>query len=247
MDLIQAMKDRFGKNEYLLTPYVVEKKSKFALICPGGGYGMVCSVAEGKPYAKKLNELGYSAFVLRYRIRSKGRYPIPMEDVAVALDYILEHSDELNVETSGYSLWGSSAGGHLVASFGTQNMGYSKYNLPKPSAIVLTYPVITMGSLTHQGSLENLLGENATQEQIQETSVEKQITPDYPPTFLWCGKVDDVVDYQNSVMMEQQLEENQVPHKFMLFESVGHGVGLAKGTEAEQWFQEAVQFWESHM
>ena len=56
----------------------------------------------------------------------------------------MAHSDEWNLDMENYSLWGSSAGGHLVASFGTDSMGYKKYNLPKPGAIILSYPVISM-------------------------------------------------------------------------------------------------------
>ena len=52
-----------------------------------------------------------------------------------------------------------------VASFGTEHMGYAKYELPKPGTLVLVYPVITMGEKTHEGSRKNHLGKDATQEQ----------------------------------------------------------------------------------
>lgn len=88
IDSMQAIRDFWGKNEYHLTAFPVKHKAPFALICPGGGYGMVCSFVEGKPYAKALNKLGYSAFVLRYRTKDKARFPAPMDDLARAVDYI---------------------------------------------------------------------------------------------------------------------------------------------------------------
>lgn len=123
-------------------------------------------------------------------LQKKARYPAPMEDLARALGDILNRAEELNLETDGYSIWGSSAGGHLAASFGTEAMGYAKYGLPKPGALVLCYPVVTMGEKTHLGSRNNLLGEAPEADMIALASVERQITPAYPPTFVWCGDAD---------------------------------------------------------
>lgn len=50
---------------YYIEQYVINdgQKHPVAVICPGGGYHWVCSFSEGMPYAKKLNRMGYSAFV----------------------------------------------------------------------------------------------------------------------------------------------------------------------------------------
>lgn len=245
-ECMRAAADFWRPNRYELKEYVIRdgKKHPFALICPGGGYGMVCSFVEGRPYAEALNELGYSAFVVYYGVKKKARYPAPQQDVARALRDILSRADELNLDTRGYSLWGSSAGGHLAASFGTQNMGYAVYDLPRPGALILTYPVITMGDLTHAGSRDNLLGSAPTQEQIRFASVEQQVTSDYPPTFVWCGTADKTVAPDNSQMLAQALEVNGVPYQIRRYPGVDHGVGLGKGLACEPWFQEAVAFWE---
>lgn len=247
MDFLQAFRDYLGPKRYQLYPYILPQKSRFALICPGGGYNMVCSFAEGKPHAKKLNKMGYSAFVLRYDTREKGCYPTPMADVARALRYILDNSEMLNVEPEGFSIWGSSAGGHLAASFGTENMGYPHYGLPKPSALILSYPVITMGKFGHPGSRDSLLGLSPPQLLIDETSVEQHVWPGFPPTFVWCGKDDEVVDYRNSTMLARQMELMGIPHKLTVFEHVRHGLGLAEKTDAKGWFSEAVEFWETYV
>lgn len=244
--MFQAAYDYWRGRDYGLKEYVIRdgKRHPFALICPGGGYEMVCSFIEGAPYAKKLNKLGYSAFVLYYRCGEKAAFPAPQDDLAKALRNILSRADELSLETENYSLWGSSAGGHLAAAFGTEKIGYSKYNLPKPGAIILSYPVITMGKLTHEGSRKNLLGEAATEEMVQLTSIENQVTGDYPPTFLWCGDADRTVDPENSRAMARALTANGVPHQFIEYPGVDHGVGLGTGLPCEPWFRNAVSFWE---
>ena len=115
---------------------------------------------------------------------------------------------------------------------------------PKPSALILIYPVITMGEQTHAGSRDNLLGRDADPALIEKLSVERHITADYPPTFIWNGAADELVDPVNSRMMEAALEQAGVPHKAEEFAGIGHGVGLAEGTNAEVWFDHAVSFWE---
>ena len=245
---IQEIRDRQRPSRYELKKFLIKdgKKHPFALICPGGAYGCVCSFVEGVPFMEELKKKGYAVFILYYHIKDEARYPAPQDDVARALQDILEHAEEYNIDPEGYSVWGSSAGGHLVASFGTENMGYMQYQLPKPASLILIYPVVTMGEKTHQGSRDNLLGVNPTEEMVVFTSVEEQITENYPPTFVWCGDADRVVDPVNSHMLVAALEEKQIPHEFVEYPGVDHGVGLGKGLVCEPWFEKAVAFWEKH-
>ncbi|MCH5158661.1 MAG: alpha/beta hydrolase [Clostridiales bacterium] len=225
--------------------YVIRdgKTHPFAVICPGGGYAFVSKRNEGVPYAKLLNAKGISAFVVSYRVGKNARFPAPIDDLAAAVTDILARADELHLDKDNYSVWGSSAGGHLAACFCTESVGYKKYRLPKPRAVVLTYPVITMGDLTHEGSKLILLGENPDEKLVELTSVEKQVTANYPPCFIWCGNADDIVPSDNSAMMSEALEANGVAHEFVLYDGVRHGVGLGKGLPCEGWADKAVDFW----
>lgn len=143
-----------------------------------------------------------------------------------------------------YSIWGASAGGHLAASMGTTSMGYIKYHLPKPGAVILAYPVITLEkNLTHQGTRENLLGKNATEKIAKEHSIDSNVDANYPPTYIWCGTADTTVPPENTKMMEKALNEKYIPCQCEIFEGVEHGVGPASGTNAEGWIDHAVEFW----
>lgn len=241
-DFFLRMHDSYRPNRYALKPYLINdgKKHPFAVICPGGGYSMVCSFCEGKPFAEELNKLGYHAFVVYYRVKKKAEYPNPQNDLERAIKEIFAHKDEWLIDTDNWSVWGSSAGGHLVASCFTE-----KRSIPKPSALVLVYPVITMGEHTHEGSRDNLLGKNASAEMIEKLSAEKQADADYPPTFIWYGTADDCVPPVNTKMLAETLEKYSVPCKVEEYEGIGHGAGLAKGTVAEKWFSNAVEFWQS--
>lgn len=238
--------DTNRKNQYALKPYLVRdgQVHPVAIICPGGGYRRICSFIEGHPYAKALNRLGYHAVVLYYRVREQAAFPNPQDDLARAVREVLSHARDWKLDTTGYSLWGSSAGGHLAGSFGTESMGYKHYRLPKPGAIILSYPVVSMGDKAHPGSRNFLLGLHPTQDQIQKTSLEHQITPAYPPTFLWWGDQDECVDPDNSRMLQKALEENHIPCQCREYPKVTHGVGLGKGLPCQGWFEDAVTFWE---
>lgn len=245
---LQAFKDISRKNTYALKKYLIKdgKKHPVAIICPGGGYSAVCSFVEGRPFAKKLNKMGYSAIVVYYSVREKAHFPAPQEDLARAVKEVFDHAEEWNLDMAGYSVWGSSAGGHLAGTFGTESLGYRKYGLPKPGAMVLVYPVVTMTELTHMGTRENLLGKEPTEELIHQWSVEQQVAEAYPPTFVWCGDADQTVDPENSRMLEKALKEHDVPCQRKEYPGVDHGVGLAEGTAAFGWIEDAVAFWEQH-
>ena len=237
----QNMYDKYRPNKYELKNYLINdgKKHPFAIICPGGGYGMVCSAGEGKPFAEELNKLGYHAFVVYYRVKKKAKYPNPQMDLQQAIKEVFSKADEWKLDTTDWSIWGSSAGGHLVASYAMEDWG-----TPKPTALVLVYPVITMGEYTHKGSRDNLLGKNAGEDMINKLSVELNVTENYPPTFTWYGTADDAVPPYNSIKLCEALTKVGVPCKIEEYEGIGHGVNLARGTVAEPWFKNAVKFWE---
>lgn len=248
VDVKQSIKDMFfNKNRYRLDERFVlrdGKKHPLAILVPGGGYYMVSSFIEGVPVAKKLNEKGISAIIVYYRVKKKAKYPAPMEDLARAIREISDRSKAMGLDMEHYSIWGASAGGHLTAAFGTEHMGYMKYNLPKPDTLVLAYPVISMErGKTHVGSHDNLLGKNADTEQEAFASVEHHIHPDYPKTFIWCSDDDNIVNPDNTRDMVAALKKANVPVECRIYHGVPHGSGPASGTVAENWMNEAIAFW----
>ena len=226
--------------------YLVGENKPFVLILSGGGYGSVSDSIEGQPVAEAINALGYNAFVLKYGTGKNGAYPQPQNDVAFAVHMILQYAEHFGVSPEDWAIMGYSAGGHLAASWCTKTVGYAQYGLPRPSAALLCYPVVSMGEHGHAFSRKQHLGESPAQEMIDLLSVEKNIDGDYPPTFLWVGTGDQEVDIANSRMFDEALTANNVTHRYTEYEGVAHGVGLAKGTAAENWLSEAIAFWQAN-
>lgn len=233
------------KDEYLFF-FPADHEAKCVFIVPGGGYLTVCGLWEGFPVAKRINELGYHAAVVNYRTGEAAHHPNPQDDLAASIRYVLDRAETLNLDPADYAVMGFSAGGHLAASFGVPRLGYEHYGLPKPGAMLLAYPVVTMEGNTHPDSQKMLLGaENlANQELIDRYSIEKQITPFFPKTYLWQCDRDNTVPIENSALLKDALDKQHVENIYETFSSEAHGWGIAAGQAAEGWVDRAVAFWQ---
>ena len=221
----------------------------FVMVIAGGAYATVCSFLEGFPTAMRLNQMGINAFVLSYRVNETPLYPKPQEDLAAALRYIFAHADEFRVDTKNYAVCGFSAGGSLTGSWGTKGLGYERFGLPRPGALMVCYGASRVeapkAGEPRNRFLDMMIGPNASLEQVKLVNNNENITPDYPPTFLWHCKDDPLVPFANAIEMDEKLTENGVPHVFKAVEKGGHGLGIADGTPAAGWLEEAVAFWQS--
>ena len=97
----------------------------------------------------------------------------------------------------------------------------------RPDFLILGYPVITMlPPYAHEGSVTNLLGENASLELRKQLSNERNVTARTPPTFLLSTSEDTVVSPENTVEFYLALRKAGVPSEMHVFEKGPHGVGL---------------------
>ena len=92
----------------------VKQPTAAMVVCPGGGYGGLAD-HEGSDYARWLNSQGISAFVLRYRLGSKGyRHPVMLGDVSRAMRLVRAEHVRLGIDPARVGVISSSAGGHLA-------------------------------------------------------------------------------------------------------------------------------------
>lgn len=237
----------------VMTSYLAEGKGNAAVIvCPGGSYLWHDMGGEGKDVGEWLQHNGISAFVLRYRTAGVGafltpyryvfrgnRYPDALNDLLRAMQYVKAHSAELGIDASRVAAMGFSAGGHLVMS--------AAELLPReqrPWFVVPVYPVVTMTeACVHRRSRRALLGDSRLRSrQLRDLlSLERHVPADCPPVFLVNCKDDPVVDCRNSELLDSALTRQQVPHRYIQYQTGGHGFGASdhKGTaECRQWKEE---------
>jgi acetyl esterase/lipase len=208
------------------------------LICPGGGYGHVAADVEGDPIAAWLNSINISAAVLRYRIAPRFRHPAPLQDASRGLRMLRARANELHLDPHRIGIQGFSAGGHLAATLSTHfDAGNASSSDPiervssRPDLAILCYPVITfVESAVHVGSRKNLLGDVKDPELFRDLSLEKKVSPETPPTFLFHTIDDPGVKVENSLLYAAALRDHRIPHEMHLYEHGPHGVGLAVNT-----------------
>jgi acetyl esterase/lipase len=195
------------------------------IVCPGGGYGNLAMDHEGKQIADWLNNLGISAFILKYRLGPRYRHPAPLMDAQQAIRMVRTRAKELRVDPARIGIWGFSAGGHLAATAGTHFDGDGT----RPDFMILAYPVITFveQSYVHMGSRRNLLGEPFEPALAELLSNETKVTSRTPPTFLFHTDEDASVPPENSVLFYLALRKAKVPAEMHIYQNGKHGVGLA--------------------
>ena len=210
-----------------------DEKRPVILMCPGGGYEMT-SDREAEPMAMQFLAMGYHVAILRYSV-CPVRYPAALLQVAESVLYLKEHADEYHIDPEKIVVQGCSAGGHLAANYGiawnspflTKLMGME--NDPERlcvAGLLLCYPVITSGEKAHEESFRNLLGEQY-EEKKEELSLENQVTPDTPPTFLWHTATDETVPVENSLYFFQACLQQGVSAELHIYPVGGHGLSLA--------------------
>jgi len=133
----EQMKQDQGKSNTCLFFFRGKPGAPFAIVCPGGGFSYVGSLHEGFPLAQRISELGFNAFVIRYRIGSER---LATEDLAAGISYVSRNAETLSVGTNSYSAWGGSAGARMAGNIALSGVAaYGGENNPRPATVVIAY------------------------------------------------------------------------------------------------------------
>ena len=223
------------------------------VVCPGCGYGGVCYGREGILISQWLNELGVTAFILKYRLPRNGfEHPSPLRDAQRAIRYVRTNAGKYGLDPERIGIMGFSAGGHLASTAGTHfDYGDKTANnkidwtSSRPDFMILVYPVITFEEpYAHMGSRQNLLGDRQNDEaMVEDLSSNLQVTSDTPPNILIHAKDDYGVKVENSVLFNKACLDADVSSELKLYEKGGHGFDLGrKGTDSMQWPKDCEQW-----
>jgi acetyl esterase/lipase len=207
------------------------------VVCPGGAYKLLMSSYEGEDIARWLNSFGVAAFVLKYRIAPRYRYPAPLLDAKRAVRYVRYNAGRFRIRPDRLGIIGFSAGGHLASTEVTHfDRGDANSTDPvdrvssRPDFAILAYPIITFHApWTHAESVHNLLGPDPDPAILDELSNDQHVTPETPPTFLFHTGQDTPVPPENSVLFYAALRKAGVPAELHVYAEGPHGVGLANG------------------
>jgi acetyl esterase/lipase len=188
---------------------------------------------EGADFAAKLNERGYTVFVLVYRLPAEGWQQgedVPLQDAQRAVRVIRANAARWAIDPRTLAVVGFSAGGHLAATLATDfaqpvyaAVDAADAGSARPFAAALIYPVVTMSLPgTHAVSRELLLGPNPSATQVARRSAQLHVGADTPPLFLVHALDDPAVPVTNSIDLLAPMRAANRPVEAHLLQEGGH-------------------------
>ena len=174
---------------------------------------------EGTEIAAWLNKIGFTAFVLQYRIPNKKEGAL--QDAQRAIRIVRDNSKKWNVSPDRIGIMGFSAGGSLSA---RASILFNKktYSPVDKSDSLSCRPSFTM--LIYPAYLDEGPGLSLTPE--------LKLNKDVPPIFIFQTSDDP---YGNSALvMASALRNAKLPVEMHLLPEGGHGYGVRPGKDCSQ-------------
>ena len=187
------------------------------VVCPGGGYHILAVDLEGYEIAEWLNSLGFTAFVLQYRVPEKEEGAL--QDIQRALRIVRSRAGEWDLDPAKLGVLGFSAGGSLAARASTRytDTTYSPIDAAdtfscRPDFSMLIYP-----AYLDRGEERAL-------------TPELRIDENTPPMFIFATA--DDYHGNSALVMATALRDYKVPIELHFLAEGGHGYGLRPGNVA---------------
>jgi acetyl esterase/lipase len=224
----------------LLVLRPARSNGRAVIVAAGGGYKRIELGNEAFPIARWLNRLGYTVYILIYRLPGENWAQgnlVALQDAQRALRVVRYHEKYI-------SLLGFSAGGHLLGMAAVRRFmdSYSPVDaLDRRAAYAdsaaLIYSVITLEKpYIHTSSHHLLVGDEASAAAESSWSIQNFINAHCPPMFLLQAVDDPIADPHNALIMQSACERHGIPVALYLLPHGGHGFGMGiAGTPTADW------------
>jgi acetyl esterase/lipase len=193
-----------------------------------------------------------------YRLAPSNLYPTPVKNLNTSLDFILKNSEELHADPRRVFLAGDSAGAQIAAQLanviGSPSYAKDLHIVPSIERAQLRGVVFHCGvyearlaNYSREGVLWAYFGttEFSSDPRLEEFSVARHVTRDFPPMFISAGN-DDALSPQSYLFAEAVAKQGvlvdrlffsqdytpKVRHQFQFFLSTDAGqVALERSVE----------------
>lgn len=168
---------------------------------------------------RKLSESGYYVLNITYRNVRDWNYPSQLRDVQEAIGWLRENAEAEGVDRTRIAVWGYSAGGYLGQLVALKH-GREKADV---KAIVAGSAPSDLILYANGGLIRRYLGGEANYEKlIDAASPIMHVTKNSPPTFLYHGTKDKLVQPFHSSELAMALSREGVPHEVFWLQGKGH-------------------------
>ncbi len=185
-----------------------------------------------------LAERGYAVASINYRLSQEAQWPAQIDDCRAAIRWLRANAEAYGLDDRNIAAWGGSAGGHLVALLGTQDVPAEESISSRVRAVcdwygptdLLTMPANVLGPGKTLADLAEsngakLLGGTVRDrpELARNASALHHISPGDAPFLIMHGSNDAVVPLEQSQRFHEQLTKSGVASTFHIIEGAGHG------------------------
>lgn len=191
--------------------------------------------------ALRFLDKGFVVASINYRLSQHAIFPAQITDCKAAIRYLRANAKKYNIDPHRIGVWGSSAGGHLVALLGTTG-SVKKFdvgpNLQYSSTVQAVCDFYGPTNFAKMSSFHSTMDHDApnspesiliggpvqeTPQGVRNADPITYVTKDDPPFLIVHGDKDPLVPHNQSELLYDALKKANVKAKFHTVKGGGHG------------------------
>ena len=191
--------------------------------------------------ATRFLRKGYAVASINYRLSQHAIFPAQIQDCKAAIRWLRANSNQYGLDAKRIGVWGSSAGGHLVALLGTagdvkefdkgRNLKVSSrvqavcdYFGPTDFTKISRFPSKIRHDAPNSPESKLIGGPiQENKEAAQRANPITYVTKDDPPFLIVHGDKDQSVPHNQSQLLHDALKKAGVKVRFHTVKGTGHG------------------------
>jgi len=192
---------------------------------------------------------GFAVASIQYRLSTEAQWPAQIDDCRDAIRWLRENAAKHQLDAKHIGVWGSSAGGHLVALMGTLDLPKNEKTSARVQAVcdwfgpsdLLTMPANVVGNGRTEEDVAKsngaiLLGAPIYRmpDTAKLASALHQVSKGDAPFLIMHGDADPQVPLEQSTRLHEKLNAAGVPSEYVIIKGGAHGGPLFNTPEVQQ-------------
>ena len=218
------------------------------IVCPGGGYNVLCADYEGQDIARYFVSKGVTAVVLNYRVPRREGIPKHMaawQDAQRCVRVVRSRAKEWGINPDKIGIMGFSAGGHLTLMTATTSLTSSYEpvdDIDKLSASVNFAAPVYPAYVLEDGRDGGNANRGADSPIVDDFAFDANT----PPMCFIHGDA-DYVSPMGSVMVYAKLRKMNIPAELHIYAKIEHGFGARVSDQHVGDWLNRVYYWMQKM
>ena len=257
-DVVYGHKDGLAMTFDVIKPKANANGAAVIFMVSGGWVSNYNPPQQTATRFKDLLDKGFTLIAVRHGSSPKYLIPEIVSDVRRAVRFIRYNAKQWGVDPNRLGVFGGSAGGHLALVLGTaSDIGdpNAKEDFMKESdrvaSVVAYFPPVDLRPLARGlnpqrtgGTLDRFPALNFEKEKAPDYSPIVHVSPDDPPTLLIHGDKDNLVPVNNSKVIHEAFQKNNVKTQLIIIEGAEHGFrgedAKRAGAAMASWFEQTL-------